>query len=143
MICLLPLIRDTREKASVTEDENLKVAAIDDIRSKINRANEHLADLEVEIGRFYATKPYDFRVERDPKTGEGVCYLTRCDDIPAKVSIIAGDVIHNLRSAFDYLAYQLVHVGTSGIGPFSHVYFPIVKLPDELDAAIERKVKGP
>lgn len=118
------------------------MASFDDIRSKINRANEHLADLEIEIGSFYATKPYDFRVERDPKTGEGVCYLTRCDDIPAQVSIIAGDAIHNLRSALDYLAYQLVYVGTSGSGPFSNVYFPIVKSPDKLDAAIEGKVGG-
>jgi hypothetical protein len=118
------------------------MSAIDGIRLKIHRANEHLDNLQLDIGRFFKTDPYSFRIEGDPQTGECVCYLSRCDDIPSSVSIIAGDVIHNLRSALDYLAYQLVKIGTRSRGPFVGIYFPIVDDSRELDPAIERKVKG-
>jgi hypothetical protein len=117
-------------------------ALIDGIRLKIHRANKHLDDLQFELSQFFATDPYAFRIESDPQTGEHVCYLSRCDDIPSSIPVIAGDVIHNLRSALDYLAYQLVKIGTHSRGPFVGIYFPIVDDPSELEPAIKRKVKG-
>jgi hypothetical protein len=121
---------------------SLSVAPIDDIRSKVERAGEHVADLKSEIGRFFATEPYARAIKDDPQTGERVCYLSVCKDVPLRVSIIAGDAIHNIRSALDYLAYQLVRVGSGSPGPFASVYFPISESALELEDAIQRKLKG-
>jgi hypothetical protein len=117
------------------------VAAIDEIRLKIERAKKHIYDLKSEIATFYATDPYVSEIKLDPQTGDSVRYLTRCDDVPLSISIIAGDAISNIRTALDHLAYQLVRVGTGKSGPFKGVYFPITDDASELEAAIERKIK--
>ena len=68
---------------------------------------------------------------------------------PQKVPIISfniltttGDVIHNLRSALDHLAYQLVLVGTPGVEPSRQVEFPIAKDEATYETDKPRKVKG-
>jgi len=117
------------------------VASVDDIRLKVERAKKHIYDLKSEIAAFYATNPYVSDIKNDPQTGERVRYLTRCDDVPLSISLIAGDAINNIRNALDHLAHQLVCIGTGKPGPFKNVYFPITNDASELEAAIERKVK--
>jgi hypothetical protein len=39
----------------------------------------------------------------------------------------AGDIVHNLRSALDHLAHQLVLVGSPGKEPTRRIEFPIAK----------------
>jgi hypothetical protein len=46
-------------------------------------------------------------------------------DTPVGVAALTGDVLNNLRSALDHLAYQLVLVGTGDVAPTWRVYFPI------------------
>jgi hypothetical protein len=56
--------------------------------------------------------------------------------------LAVGDAIHNLRSALDHLAYQLVDIGTEGKGPFEDVYFPISRNAAIYEKAKVRKVAG-
>lgn len=91
---------------------------------KVERAKEHLRSLETEVRSYLASTPYVVGTRRDPESRRLIYFLVSVQPTPLKISAILGDSIHNLRSALDHLAYQLVSVGT-GKAPSSHVYFPI------------------
>jgi hypothetical protein len=57
---------------------------------------------------------------------------------PIDALAIAGDVIHNLRSAFDHLAYQLVCVGTGDEFP-KNTGFPIADSAKAYEEEKERR----
>jgi hypothetical protein len=42
----------------------------------------------------------------------------------------------------DHLAYHLVRIGTSGLGPFKHVYFPISESAKKYETESPGKIKG-
>ena len=79
-------------------------------RAKIARANQHIRDLYAEIQRFRQTEPCEVRHDSNHETGQRTTYLTRLDPFPDQIVLITGDALHNLRSALDHLAAQLVCV---------------------------------
>jgi len=92
----------------MTADERLTL-----IRVKIERANKHIRDLEVELTAFKKEHPYTGSPKIYPQTGYSIY---QADSVPDSLSIPAlrdkiipttGDAIHNLRSALDHLAWQL------------------------------------
>ena len=90
----------------MTADESLAA-----IRLKIERARDHLRDLQDQVGTFLATKPYEVGAKRDPSTRKPIYFVARITTTPAMLPAIAGDVLQNLRSALDHLAYRLEVVG--------------------------------
>ncbi|MGD0070893.1 MAG: hypothetical protein ABSB71_04970 [Candidatus Bathyarchaeia archaeon] len=94
------------------------------IQVKIQRGREHFTELNNKIGAFYATQPYQVMTRREPNRGL-IYYLTKVEPVPTHIATIAGDVIQNLRSALDHLAWQLYLIGTSGRVNDEKVYFPI------------------
>ena len=46
--------------------------------------------------------------ESDPNTGDQVFKFRVRAPIPVDLSLVIGDAVHNLRSALDHLAWQLV-----------------------------------
>jgi hypothetical protein len=82
-------------------------------------ASDHGTDLNRAIKRFCDTKPnriiHEFSKTEPPETvppnidvRKGVhLYRAFHDPIPDEISILAGEVAQNLRSALDYLAWQL------------------------------------
>jgi len=96
---------------------------LDQIQVKVRRAHAHYADLVSAVHSYLATKPYAISTRRD--TGKGLIYfVSSIQPTPTNISAILGDTIHNLRSALDHLAYQLVFVGAGRL-PSSKAYFPI------------------
>lgn len=110
------------------------------IRIKIERAKEHIRQIETEVRSFLMTNPYIVRTKRDPQTRKLIYYLVSVRDTPARMSAIAGDVLHNLRSALDHLAYHLVLVG--GGTPSKQTYFPISDDAATYKTEQPGKVKG-
>jgi hypothetical protein len=112
------------------------------IRTKVERAKEHIRDLEVEIRAFLATKPYEVSAKRDPQTRRLLYYVASVRETPIKIATVTGDVIQNLRSALDHLAYQLILVG--GGTPDRRSAFPITDTDDPAQYKANRtgKVKG-
>ncbi len=121
----------------MTADERLAL-----IRVKIERAKKHLGDLQIARQSFFDTHPYEVSTDRNGKTGNAVYYLSRIHEMPPIFSVVAGDVLHNLRSALDHLAYQLVLVGSPGITPKREVSFPIYSDATEYETDRGRKVEG-
>jgi hypothetical protein len=120
------------------------------IRTKVKRAYEHIDQLDVACKAFKNTGPYVARTKRDPQTRKLHYYAAKVDPVPVQVVLLLGDAIHNLRSALDHLAYQLVFVGTNGAGnadrpndPFRHVEFPVAdSLAEFVSPRIQRKIEG-
>ena len=124
----------------MTAEERLQT-----IRAKIQRANEHIRELNVEVRAFLDTPPQPYVVDtkRDPESRELIYYVaTAAERVPSKIALIVGDVVENLRSALDYLAYQLVLVGSPGIEPGRNVYFPISENATRYESETPGKVKG-
>jgi hypothetical protein len=120
------------------------------IRVKVERAKKHLRDLAAEL--LAADNATVVRRNLDLKPGEsseigfrlpGMVRdeLVTLPRLQFDVVATAGDIVHNLRSALDHLAYQLVVVG-SGKEPSRRVEFPIAKDVVTYEAEKARKVEG-
>jgi hypothetical protein len=92
-------------------------------RGKVERAKDHFGDLEAEVADFLSREPYRLVAEVDPQTREHVGRVRVSEDPPERITWIVGDLAHNLRSAFDYLAQQLVRA--NGGKPNGWTEFPI------------------
>jgi hypothetical protein len=116
------------------------------LTAKLERAKEHIVNLESAWDRFLGDDGYPIESKDDPNTGNRTFYVGNVKPIPADIPLIAGDAIHNLRSALDHLAYELASICTGGSGPFSELYFPTGKdaasFSENLSRASEYKTKA-
>src|SRR4051812_23343713 len=80
-------------------------------RLKIQRARDHMAELERAISRFVDLQPVQF-VTKESGTEAGYVdwELVATAEYPIYLAAILGDAIHNLRSALDLLATDLVRL---------------------------------
>ena len=97
--------------------------SLEQSRAKTQRAKEHFRDLLIKANEFSGLNPYGVVIDENPETGERVWRARVSRQIPIEWSMITGDVVHNLRAALDFLAWQLVIA--NGRTPDSNTYFPI------------------
>ena len=102
------------------------------IRIKIERARKHLQGLAEDL---LAVEKHTI-VEKESGSFKTVPML------PWGVIAATGDIVHNLRSALDHLAWQLVCVGTPGMEPTRQVGFPIAIDADTYNTEKTAKVNG-
>lgn len=119
----------------MTTDEKLLL-----IQVKVEQAKKHLCDLEVARNRFIDSKPYRIGRESDPQTGYNIYHVFDIQPPPVEIGLIAGDVIHNLRSALDHLTYQLVLI--NGAVPTKQTAFPVFDDAMKYKTGLAEKVKG-
>jgi hypothetical protein len=121
-------VKNSRTQRTIGE----MVAALDGARLKVVRAQKHLDSLKDEIRRYEQSKPYRLTVENDihvPGFVVPTWSITAGPD--PYLSTIIGDVLCNLRSALDYVAWELAakYVGRPLDGPPAGkdwISFPIV-----------------
>ncbi len=92
---------------------NLKLSAgsmFDSAKQKIERAENHIADLERQFAAFVAEKPHRFVVQSDPESGDLIVRVKFEKPLPSSFALIIGDAIHNLRCALDHAAWELVGI---------------------------------
>lgn len=123
----------------MTADERIAV-----IRIKIERAKKHINDLDVSCKSFFSSDPYIVETKSDPKTGQHAYHLIGVKDVLPTISTIVGDILQNLRSALDHMAFQLFKVGPGGRsgGDGRHIYFPIFDDATKYKSGVIGKVKG-
>ena len=102
---------------------------------KVERAKRHICELDTEISTFRGRERYRIVIETDTTTHWHQAIFRVQEDIPAYFAVIIGDVVHNLRSALDLLACELVRLNRRND---SKVYFPFAKTRDDLVIAIKR-----
>ena len=113
-------------------------------RAKIERAKEHFLDLNAEIETFASLNPYGVSVYDDAQTGERIWLAKVTAQPPIRWGVIVGEIAHQLRSALDHLAWQLVLDG--GGKPETRpggTEFPIFwKGADKFETSGRRRLKG-
>ncbi|MGB7864249.1 MAG: hypothetical protein WCF74_12720 [Candidatus Sulfotelmatobacter sp.] len=94
---------------------------------KVERAKKHISDFDLARVEFLSANPYaatpEYYVEHDAT----VWYLDRWECVPKRMLLPYGDAVHNLRSALDYLWWQLVEVCGVKPDPKKRPTFPIFK----------------
>lgn len=109
------------------------------IRIKIERAKKHLRDLDAQLAEFGDLEQHVLLGDVNPATGASV-KETNLRVLPADAIGAAGDIAHNLRTALDHLAYQLVLA--NGGTPTKQTGFPIFEDVTAYDRYKARKVEG-
>ncbi|NNF14661.1 MAG: hypothetical protein HKN72_15650 [Gemmatimonadetes bacterium] len=110
---------------------------------KVDRAHGHLRSLRGELSTYFSRQPFEVAVKRDPETRKPIYFVSKAEPVPDRLAVVAGDVIQNLVTALDHLAYQLVCVSTNDAPPNPHrVYFPIARDADTYEKGKRRKLDG-
>jgi hypothetical protein len=122
----------------MTADDRLAL-----IRIKVERANQHLAELKKGLASGMADQLHAVTMESDTKSlYESGPFFILDSTIPA----IVGDIVHNLRSALDHLAWQLVSVGVANGETRSQgwekIQFPIAHSFDSFVSMKGRAIEG-
>jgi hypothetical protein len=108
-------------------------------RLKIERAKKHIRDLDAEKGAFLGGDPYRGVPRFNPEMDRTEYILQNIPVIPDNIPLILGDAVHNLRSALDHLACELVR--SENVEPRG-VYFPIFESAAEYESKSAGKTKG-
>src|SRR6266498_2524823 len=110
--------------------------------AKLKRAKQHLEELKGAMHSFFASNPYKIGTKREAQTRRLIYYLTEVKEVPPTIAVISGDIIQNLRSSLDHLAYSLFLNETKGTLPGRHIYFPIEKDSETYEKEKARKTKS-
>lgn len=106
---------------------------------KIERAKEHISDLEAEISAFKQRNPYTVVHDVESKPGHRLSLVRVHGQPSAHIGAIASDAIHNLRSALDIL--WVVVTGAPNEG--RKTYFPIHETAETFERRFSGKIKSP
>ncbi len=135
---------DSYEEPQPTEQEMHEVservqAALGGVFAKINMADTQLKMLDRVWGEYLGLdpRPYNFVVHTEPETGAHTIYAELVAPPWPMLSVIVGDVLHNLRSGLDHLAWELVL--RAGGKPGRHTKFPICDTEDRWLAEVVHK----
>ena len=115
--------------------------------AKIDRARQHRDALDSYIREYFLIEANRPRLsgELDPKSGYYVFRIASTPDLGAFLeftSVVLGDVIHNLRSALDYLVFQLALFHTNGsIRNERALQFPIDDTPKGFERNAHRYLR--
>ena len=93
---------------------------------KIERAKRHLFEVEGACREMPMRQAIELVTGVDAQTGKFKTMYMVHSDMPMQFAPIVGDAVHNLRSAFDYIAVALT-VPPIGTGTLAHAYFPTGK----------------
>lgn len=113
------------------------------ILKKLERAEEHILEIELEVRRFLDDGPRRSFPNNDPKAAEAFESFTSNRVVPVRVSILTGEVIYQLRSSLDHLVCALVEREGGKISG-GHQFPTVEKEPktDKEVASYERQIQG-
>jgi len=94
---------------------------------KIKRARRHLAELKPAIEAALHPDGFSFALDYDPATGKHLYRVHGVPVIDPEWRLVVGEILFNLRSALDHLAWQLVIF--DGKTPGYQTQFPIRTSP--------------
>lgn len=112
------------------ERETFTEGYITGARLKVKRAQKHLRELEKKAQSFLNRHPEEFTRHLDPDHFDYFLYeIAPNRPPPVTLGPVFGDVVHNLRSALDHIAWNLALrslVGT-GLEPYESTAFPLIE----------------
>jgi hypothetical protein len=112
------------------------------VRIKIERAEKHITDLVAECDAFIKLYPYEIVGEQNPDTRKYVVTCRVPKPPPLEWGAVAGDAIHNLRSALDTL-WRLIEFSNTTKFRTARSDFPFFQTSKDLEVRSARIVKQP
>jgi len=101
-------------------------------KAKINWAKEHIRKLDPVMNAFLDSDFYRLWVEENE--GNSVIKFQMIKKLPEVVPLIVGDALHNLRTALDYMANDIIQA--TGKTPDRYAHFPIREKRHDVISAI-------
>src|SRR6267142_5338043 len=81
-------------------------ANFDGIAQKLYRSKEHIHNLEAEIERFFKESKYPFLTDNNGEILLEALEYHRNRPVPLRFAVLAGEVVHHLRSILDHIVWQ-------------------------------------
>lgn len=107
---------------------------------KVERAKEHVRDLERRVDEFMSRKPFTAVVARAPNSNHCVITALATEQPPMWWGAIASDAVTNLRAALDLTVSQLIlHNGGK---PGHETGFPLADTPAEFEEIRSVRLRG-
>lgn len=115
---------------------------LDGCWTKIERAGDHMEELQSSIARYVEENRFSVVTVRDPDTGEYVGRIKANAPIepPQRMAALVGDALQNLRCVLDYIVWQLVILG--GKTPTIQNQFPVTDGPEVFKERANRYLKN-
>ncbi len=114
------------------------------IRERLIRAKQNILNLDAEIDGFFKTSKYPILSYEDKQLLLEASEYHRRRPIPRRFSILAGEIIHHLRSCFDHIAWQF-SCPSYRVSKPTKIEFPIFEVPPSQKpgrTGYEKYVKG-
>lgn len=116
-------------------------AYLDGIKAKLERADENINNLNLELTRFLRDNyrighQFNIQARKYIFTAHGE------SEVPPRFSVLIGEIVHNLRSILDHVVTQLAAIGPGGGNPYV-LEFPICRTPEKFKQSCQSgKIKG-
>jgi len=115
------------------------------IAEKLKRADENILNLQSEVVLFFKQCDYPVIPKlNDENILEALGYH-RTLKIPLRFSVLAGEIVHHLRSCLDHIIWELSDDTYRTSPNFKYIEFPILEVrpaPKDEFTRYERKIKG-
>jgi hypothetical protein len=112
--------------------------------AKADRAQIHLRSLDRLVAEFRASEPYTVVPRPTDTRGRTEYRLHIHKPMPVEISTTIGDILHNLRSALDSLAYEIALRGLDRPMTAEEeraCVFPVTKTPERFDQFFDKTSK--
>jgi hypothetical protein len=96
------------------------------INEKLIRAKENIFNLDSEIGRFFEESDYPILPENDRELILKAIEYHENRPIPPRFSVLAGEIVHHLRSCFDHVVW---HFSVQTVKNIRKIEFPVFDKP--------------
>lgn len=114
---------------------------LEGVEAKLDRANEILGCLEKESFKYFSQDPPVVRLEHKNTNNEYAFIAYGEPNPPLRFSIMAGEIVHHLRSSLDHLITALVI--RNGVEPTYQHQFPICTSEDDFQRACKKgQIRG-
>jgi hypothetical protein len=99
------------------------------IRDRLDSADAHIEQVKIRLRTYYGSQKYDITGDFDPDaTSISYFFGELITGPPLRLGTLAGEVLHDLRSCLDHLAWEMVEEETPGNATVD-TRFPILKVP--------------
>jgi hypothetical protein len=111
-----------------------------EVKLKLDRAREHADALRDGVLAYFGRKPVVTWDEEDTASGDLITRARATEQPPDRLSLVAGDALHNARTALDHLAWQLVLAGHGK--PGTATCFPVGRNLADYQSLAPKALKG-
>lgn len=107
--------------------------SFDDARLKVERAKQHIRDLDDALKSFLSNSRHSLAIDQNPDTAEESLRVKDIGPAPRATALIIGDAVHNLRVSLDFCACQ---IAVASGATSAYVKFPFYATRKELEGAV-------